>query len=118
MRNRTKTRNKGIKKQEWYSICSKHSYYEPTCDMCKTGSWEYIWAMRFERIIHAISPNLWLWYVNKCYTKKINMKKIKYTVWVERVIEAENLSKKAARQIAKEWKSKGYDVFIDPPLKN
>jgi hypothetical protein len=50
-----KTRRKGLKKQEWHSICSIHTEYNENCKMCNTGRWINVWKMKFNSLIYLIS---------------------------------------------------------------
>lgn len=60
-----RTRKKGIKKEVWFSICSRHPIYVKDCDMCNKGSWNNIVKYKTSCIIYRIFPSIWRWYVNK-----------------------------------------------------
>lgn len=60
-----RTRNKGIKKEIWFSICSKHYIYEDSCNLCRTGFWKNAIKYKTESFIYYLFPRLWRWWVNK-----------------------------------------------------
>ena len=54
------TRGEGIKKETWYSICSRHAVHNNNCNMCNTGSWQNNWINAISGWFH---DNIyWLWY--------------------------------------------------------
>lgn len=59
-----KTSGKGIKKEEWYSICSVHHEYTEGCSMCKIGNWNNVYKTKISSIFYSIFPKLWVWWVN------------------------------------------------------
>jgi len=46
-----RTRGKGLKKEIWFSICSRHAIYDENCNMCNTGSWVFIfWQWQIHKL--------------------------------------------------------------------
>lgn len=60
-----RTRNKGIKKEIWFSICSKHALYNENCNMCNTGSWKNAIKYKISSLIYDLFPSLWRWWINR-----------------------------------------------------
>jgi hypothetical protein len=65
-------------KKRFFSICSVHSRWEPTCKVCKHGSWMNVWQWRFEGVIFKLWPKLWIKWANRknSHYKKFGNKKI------------------------------------------
>lgn len=61
-----KLKNKGWGpwKCEWYSICSKHFYYNESCNLCQTGNWVNCYKHIIEHYIFEKNPNLWIRWAN------------------------------------------------------
>ena len=57
-------RDKGLKKQRWYSICSVHFTFNKDCNMCNTGSWENVWMLAISGWFYKHFTKLWVWWVN------------------------------------------------------
>jgi len=60
-----KTRGKGLKKQIWFSFCSRHQEYEENCDLCNMGTWESAITYKISSLIYKFFPSLWAWWVNR-----------------------------------------------------
>ena len=54
------TRGEGLKKETWYSICSRHGIYDKNCPRCKIGSWQNDHKLAVEGWFH--DHTYWLWY--------------------------------------------------------
>ena len=59
-----RTRGYGLKREEWYSICSAHDY-QPGCARCEAGHWSNIVVLRFSGMIYLVWPRLWRWWANR-----------------------------------------------------
>ena len=57
-------RGKGLKKQRWYSICSRHMIHDNNCNICNTGSWENVWMLAISGWFYKHFTKLWVWWVN------------------------------------------------------
>jgi hypothetical protein len=58
------TRGEGLKKETWYSICSRHGVYDKNCELCNTGSWQNDHKLAVEGWFHDHTYWLWVWWVN------------------------------------------------------
>lgn len=61
----TKTRGTGLKKEIWFSICSRHAIYDENCKMCNTGSWNNAIKHKISSLIYKLFPSLWRWWANR-----------------------------------------------------
>ena len=59
------TRGWGPFRYDWFSICSRHQDHDPSCILCKQGSWMNHWKWLIGQLIYLISPPLWMWWVNR-----------------------------------------------------
>jgi len=71
MSSRLRKRGWGPWEQQWYSICSIHSYYNKACNMCTCGHWTNTWKRFCGHIVYTVSPNLWRYFVNKKWWQKL-----------------------------------------------
>jgi len=53
-----------FKKEEWWSICSKHIEYDENCKTCNIGSWKNVWKHNMSAILYDISPKIWIYFNN------------------------------------------------------
>jgi hypothetical protein len=60
-----RTRGKDIKKEIWFSICSKHVIHDENCDMCNIGRWQNAIKYKFNSIIYDLFPLLWHRLINR-----------------------------------------------------
>lgn len=60
-----KTRGRGLRRQEWYSICSAHQEYKEDCERCNCGTWSNVWRVHFSNLVYKIAPGFWIWWVNR-----------------------------------------------------
>lgn len=60
-----KTRRWGPFRQEWYSICSKHSQHKESCHMCQAGQWINVWKHHIGAAFFRVSPTLWRLWANR-----------------------------------------------------
>lgn len=58
-------RGKGLKKELWFSICSRHAVYDEDCKLCNTGRWEKIIKYKISTLIYDLFPSLWSWWINR-----------------------------------------------------
>lgn len=58
-------RGKFLKREEWYSICSKHRDYREDCHLCIIGSWHNVYLHKIESFIHDWCYPLWYWNANR-----------------------------------------------------
>ena len=70
-------KGEGRNRELWFSICSKHRNYDPTCNLCNAGHWVKAWKHELSSCFYEISPSLWRLWVNKLYIPHI-WAKIKY----------------------------------------
>ena len=61
---RLRTRGKFLKKEEWYSICSRHIEYDENCQACNKGGWYNIYKSKLSGVLYDISPKFWIWINN------------------------------------------------------
>ena len=54
-----------VKKEIWFSICSRHAIYDENCNMCNTGSWQNTIKYKVSSLIYDLFPSLWRWWVNR-----------------------------------------------------
>lgn len=59
-----RTRGKGLKKEIWFSICSRHGDHQEDCPLCNSGSWKNIYQLKLEKILYKRSWKLWFYYMN------------------------------------------------------
>ncbi len=62
---RLRSRGRGLFRQEWYSICSRHGRYNESCDNCTTGLWINVWRQRLGHEVYKRYPNLWRAWANR-----------------------------------------------------
>ncbi len=60
-----RTRRKLLKKEIWFSICSRHAVYDENCKMCNTGSWKNAIKYKISLLIYKLFPSLWRWWANR-----------------------------------------------------
>ena len=60
-----RTRGKGLKKEIWFSICSRHAIHDENCNMCNTGSWQNAIKYKVSSLRYNLFPSLWRWMVNR-----------------------------------------------------
>ena len=60
-----RTRGKGLNKEIWFSICSRHAIYDEKCNMCNTGSWQNAIKYKVSTLTYNLFPSLWRWRVNR-----------------------------------------------------
>jgi hypothetical protein len=58
------TRGEGLKKETWYSICSRHGVYDKNCELCNTGSWQNDHKLAVEGWFYDNAYWLWHFWVN------------------------------------------------------
>jgi len=63
-------RGKGLNKEIWFSICSRHQEYDESRKMCNAGTWKNATKYRINSIIYDLFPSIWQWYTNKCFKTK------------------------------------------------
>lgn len=59
------SRGSGLRREEWYSICSRHRHPRKGCHLCHTGHWVNVAAHNVEHAIYVCAPWLWRWWVNR-----------------------------------------------------
>lgn len=67
-----KTRKKGIRKETWFSFCSKHREYDKNCPLCKEGRWSNNIKYKISSFIFDNFPKLWIYFVNLSWLKLLN----------------------------------------------
>ena len=62
-----RSRGKGFKREEFYSICSQHHPDHPSesCDLCNKGEWINIWLQRWDSALYKYACPVWLWWHNR-----------------------------------------------------
>lgn len=55
---------------KWQSICSSNFNYDENCDLCNTGSWLFIPGIWLSKLLHKISPKIWIKFHNSKNRKK------------------------------------------------
>lgn len=60
-----RTRGKYLKKEIWFSFCSRHSVYDETCNICNSGNWRNAIKYKVSSFIYDSFPSLWRWWVNR-----------------------------------------------------
>ena len=60
-----RTRGKGIKKEIWFSICSRHAIHDENCNMCNVGHWQNAIRHKVSSLIYELFPSMWRWWVNR-----------------------------------------------------
>jgi hypothetical protein len=61
-----RTKGKYFWKAIWFSICSKHRYYEADCALCNAGQWRNVLVHKISSFTFKHCPNFWVWWMN-CY---------------------------------------------------
>ena len=69
MKMKNRTRGKGLKKEIWFSFCSRHYTYNADCDICNNGWWvnsikDYL-SSTVSSVVYFISKRFWIWWVNR-----------------------------------------------------
>ena len=59
-----KTRTKYFLKQEWYSFCSAHNYYNDNCENCSKGTWKFLFILKISQFFYLKTPRLWRFITN------------------------------------------------------
>jgi hypothetical protein len=49
----------------WYSLCSRHRAYDPDCETCKAGEWQFIPKMWLDSLVFYTIKPLWSWWHNR-----------------------------------------------------
>jgi hypothetical protein len=49
----------------WYSICSRHQEYKPSCAMCDAGRWSFEPSAKLSRLFFKLAPGLWVKWANR-----------------------------------------------------
>ena len=63
--NRGFYRGRGLFKQRWYSICSKHWHHNPECGLCGAGTWHNIYRLWAGSVVYKVAPDVWRWWANR-----------------------------------------------------
>ncbi len=58
------TKGWGPWRRDWYSVCSRHRHFDPTCRLCSTGFWGNHWWTEVSKMVFKRAPNLWVWCAN------------------------------------------------------
>lgn len=66
----SRTRYWGPFKQIYYSICSYHRDYSPTCRLCQYGDWTNVCQRKVGSFVYKRWPNLWRWWANHPLNKE------------------------------------------------
>jgi hypothetical protein len=53
------TRKRGLLRETWFSICSRHFDHDPACDLCTTGHWMNDTKRFVTSKVFKYSPKLW-----------------------------------------------------------
>lgn len=59
-----RTRRKGLKKEIWFSICSRHGDYQENCPLCNKGQWINVVSLWFNGILYKYMYPLWFYKMN------------------------------------------------------
>jgi hypothetical protein len=51
--------------QQWFSVCSRHAVYEPTCNNCNVGTWIASNSREYENWLWNHFPKVWKKWANK-----------------------------------------------------
>lgn len=61
-----RTRFFGPFRQNWISICNRHSfYYRKDCDTCNAGTWNNVITSKIQHYFYNHHYNIWYWWVNR-----------------------------------------------------
>lgn len=60
-----RTRGSGIRREDYYSLCSRHREWDETCVACSHGRWRNHWSRMGGSIVYKLFPWLWRWWVNR-----------------------------------------------------
>jgi hypothetical protein len=52
-------------KQEWYSICSAHQGFDPSCPRCQAGHWRSVVVQAIDSTVHRFAYPVWFWWHNR-----------------------------------------------------
>ena len=74
---RLRSRRWGPFRQEWYSICSGHFYFNPDCPRCQAGEWRNVWRHEIGHFVYTSSPDLWRWWANLSWNRDRTMNFLK-----------------------------------------
>lgn len=58
-------RGRGLFREHWFSICSRHRYFDSGCKLCQHGLWMNIWRHRFCYLVFKLAPRFWQWWANR-----------------------------------------------------
>ena len=59
-------RYSGLKKEAWYSICSKHcGQIDKNCSQCMVGEYVNIVSNKIDLVFYKICPSLWVKWKNR-----------------------------------------------------
>ena len=50
---------------QWYSICSKHSEYDPECGLCNRGEWISDNEREFDNWLWTFDQDIWRKWANR-----------------------------------------------------
>lgn len=58
-------RGTGLRREEWYSICSHHREFDAACRLCQLGNWHNVIWQRIDSVFYKASPWGWQWWANR-----------------------------------------------------
>jgi hypothetical protein len=58
-------RGRGLFREQFFSLCSKHGTPQDDCKLCRTGSWSNVLKHKLGHLFFKWSPRLWRWWVNR-----------------------------------------------------
>jgi hypothetical protein len=63
-RNR-RLRGRWFRREEFYSVCSRHYQWREDCNQCQAGMWRNIWMHHVSAFFNRFAYPLWHWWVNR-----------------------------------------------------
>lgn len=72
------SRGKGLWREEFYSLCSKHRDSRDDCNNCAKGQWMNVCRHKFGHAFYMACPNIWRWWVNLPGIRASNFRFVDY----------------------------------------